>query len=553
MMKILICLSIMSIYALSVMGQPQLRPGWPQQISPAGASGTANNLAVGTIPEYGDVISACTNQCIALLTTDGQFLPGWPIELDYNQDGLLVQGIRWGDLLGDEQLEFVIRLWQQDEGNKIYVYSLAGERLPFDLNLPPPAAMNRPFGAHVLINVDDDDYDELFFVADSLVYGLNGDGSSLPGFPKYAGVVEAAYFGAPCLGIGDNWHSDPAIFWTTGTTIQAKYLQSGEDIAGYPVAIDVDATYSPLTLISDADGWFLTFVDKDSLYAFDEQGQSLPGFPVRNPYINGVSEVSYDVVAADLDGDAVPELLFHPFDEHLYAFRTDGSSFPGFPIEMPNVIGAGEPPVVLRRIGSLSASIFLQGVNTPSSCKLYGYELNQPISGFPINVPITYPVYIYGQTACFPPAAGSMILVTFNSNGQIAAYDVPMEGGDYSMEWPMPGCNVGGNRLYQPQIFSDVDEPDPMPATQTLATVYPNPSNGSFRITVQADGLGEAHISIHNVLGQLVYQANLHAQPGELLNHNWNPNNSVVSASTGLYLATLAGKERSTHKIVLLH
>ncbi len=81
------------------------------------------------------------------------------------------------------------------------------------------------------------------------------------------------------------------------------------------------------------------------VYVFDDHGARRPGFPVRtDPAFSDPANrdrlndtdpgIAGAPTLADLDGDAVLEILTSALDGHLYAWRADGSPVPGFPVRL---------------------------------------------------------------------------------------------------------------------------------------------------------------------------------------------------------------------------
>ncbi|MBD3167305.1 T9SS type A sorting domain-containing protein [bacterium] len=538
-----------------VCSQPVMRPGWPATLNPVGSVWSKNCLAVTATPAEGRIIAAATNLAVGVWDEDGVFFPGWPVALEYEEDGLIVSGPRLGNVTGDAAPEVVLRVAHPEQRTRLLVFNLQAERLPFEFDHSPwtPFPDTWPMGGHVLIDVDDDTHEEIFFIADTLLFGVNGDGSSLPGYPISAGEISASRNATPCFGIGDGWGGEPVVFWHTRTLIHGRYLETGESIPGYPIVYDGDYYSSPLTLIPRPNGWAVSLVDEDSLHAWNRDGERLEGFPVENPFINGESEAGYDVIASDIDGDDEPELFYSVFENFLYGRHLEGACVDGFPLNILSN-GSAEPFVALRSTESDSGFLFgmCNGPNR-DSILVHGFRYNETITGFPFFENMEISSRPYAQTAVFPPVEGSMILVTFNRNGFIAAFDVPVPEGDYRMEWPMPGHSPGGNRLYHPEVTSAVNDPTvPTPVTSTFAAVYPNPSNGSFRFRLRPDSQGHARIVIHDVLGRKVYDTRLEGGRGNVLQHRWNARLDGTSLSAGVYMVTLIGERTVTRKAVLL-
>ncbi len=531
--------------------QPTHRPGWPIALEPAGNAWTFNNIAVTKIPDQGKIIATATNYMLTVLDINGNTLPGWPVTFNYNDEGVVEQGPRLGDITGDGIPEVIVRTHK----NVIRTYYLTGELLSSHCFTAPivEGINSRNSGSPVLVDVNGDHCCELFLLADTLVLGLDLNGNALPGFPRYAGEDEVLVNTTPCIGIGEHWEGISIIVWMTRNYLHAQELESGEYLPGFPTAVTPQLYCSPLTLVSLEDGqWLASLVDMDSLFVFNQNGERWPGFPFENPFINGNSEASYDVIPADLDGNGIPELMYHPFDSLVYALTLGGELFTGFPKSIGS-LGSGEPFVVLRE--TVQDSCYIFGISNSATYfnTIYGQTLNQALEGFPLVDSLANSALPNGQTAIFPPENGNMILIGYNFRGFLVAYNVPMPGHEFEIYWPMPGCTMGGNRLYQPQTYLNVkeDRSESLPV-EFEDTIYPNPSNGGFRFQLTPDQSGQARISIYDVLGRLVFEESLSGIAGQRLDYTWSAASAGIKLAAGTYFIRLKGENTSTHRVVLL-
>lgn len=78
---------------------------------------------------------------------------------------------------------------------------------------------------------------------------------------------------------------------------------------------------------------------------------------------------------------------------------------------------------------------------------------------------------------------------------------------------------------------------------ENLVSIYPNPSSGSFKVEVASTGGGERHLSIYNVMGQLVYGGNFSGTKKEI----------NVDLPKGVYQVRVESEDAVGRKRIIIH
>jgi hypothetical protein len=267
---------------------------------------------------------------------DGSNVPGWPVSLSYNVQGAPA----YGDIDGDGQAEIVVGT-SNFVGNAgaVYAFEKSGVAVTgFPVN---QGATSRTI---VLANLDNDNALEIItnkrIYPTGEVYVYKGNGSVLAGWPKPINHVPA---------------SSSAVGDITGDGIPEVIAES-----------------------------YL------SVYAWDRNGNSLPGFPYSMP--NGDVNSYSSPVLADVDGDNIREILFGSHvtgsggGGFLYILKNNGTVLNNFPkqtswwIYGPPVLGyINDDNVIDIAVGDQVGS------GIPANF-LYAWDKNgNVLNGFPVG------------------------------------------------------------------------------------------------------------------------------------------------------------------------
>ncbi len=167
------------------------------------------------------------------------------------------------------------------------------------------------------------------------------DGSFFPGFPL---IFPRVLFGDVCV-VVDIDHDGFDEFAVSGfrRDEQNHYVRSelylidhdGSIFPDFPLIFPKAAPPNVADIDNDGEYEIIAFdIDADLIFCVDRFGQTQPGWPVPlEPWVSG--SIGGGGAIADLDMDGYLEYLLKG-QRHLYCFRFDGTTQPGFPIEVIN-------------------------------------------------------------------------------------------------------------------------------------------------------------------------------------------------------------------------
>jgi len=186
---------------------------------------------------------------------------------------------------------------------------------------------------------------------DKRVYAWHHNGNLVSGWPI---ALNDTVWSSPALAdidrdgyleviIGsDAFVIDP---YTPGGSLQV-FNHDGTVVAGFPKYIDQTIYSSPAVGDLDRDGWLDIVVGTGpyyegrgyEVYAWDHNGNLLPGWPVNTTGYVGASPA-----LGDIDDDGYLEVVVGAFDHWLYAWNHDGSPVPGWPVLPRHGMGDSGP------------------------------------------------------------------------------------------------------------------------------------------------------------------------------------------------------------------
>ncbi len=334
--------------------------GWPVDFSPEENFGTPTPIAVRFAPmEPVVVVKASVSGIgrIHVMDAHGNPLPGWPVTLP-SAAFFTNARIAVGDVTGDGIADVVA----VDLSNgRLFVYDHQGQLLaPFPISTGGRSFLSAP----TLGDLDGDGAAEIVFRRGFRMNVIRGDGTPLPGWPQ-----EMATGGNFGVALGDvDGDGDLEV---TGATVNfvnnsgAVYLWNGDGtlLPGWPKFVN-GVSFAAPTIIADVDGdgqgdvlasGLTSFLSGGAIYAWKSTGELIPGFPI---ILNGGPIMFSAPTVADIDRDGMADLgvvteVGGPFNSFIHWFdlgvpyRPEGMEWPAQGHDMART-GAYSPPVTRR-------------------------------------------------------------------------------------------------------------------------------------------------------------------------------------------------------------
>ncbi len=196
--------------------------------------------------------------------------------------------------------------------------------------------------APAVADVDGDGEDEIAVgIRDGRVFLLDGNGDVLPGWPRRTGswVIRT-----PLLSDVNGDGRFEVVAATYDGFIYQWHID-GSAVSGWPVDLaGVPASSPQLVRVgAGAERRILISIAPDRIHLLAANGGSHPGWPKT---IANTTRVSFadarPTAGVDLDGDGSVEILHLSSDKTvLYAWRSDGSDYPGYPRPIGDDTGLG--------------------------------------------------------------------------------------------------------------------------------------------------------------------------------------------------------------------
>jgi hypothetical protein len=328
-----------------------------------------------------------------------------------------------GDVTGDGRLEVVLT------ADEVYVWTAEGGEL-FDgdddaQTLGPITDLSGRFTAMAVTLAELDDEPGAEIICSDrdlkLMYVFKSDGTIMPGWPQSTGSM---WVWAPTA-VGDiDGDGEPEIVannlakitlaWNVdGTEVRdgdsnpatngplidrrAELSWDGWNRSG-PALFDLDGDGAKDIIFGTRYGW----ETMNSLRAYRWDGTTLPGFPVDTA-VGGSIMVSPTV--ADLDADGDWEIIFVSEDDKLHVVHQDGSAYTGFPVYLRAQSEAGDRTCPSPAVGDFDedGELEIVVIAVHSSLESYIHVVDTDIGGGTSgNTMANWPIMIPGNSNSNP-------------------------------------------------------------------------------------------------------------------------------------------------------
>lgn len=328
---------------------------------------------------------------------------------------------------------------------------------------------------------NDDSFEIIAGTVAGNIYAIQNGGSILSGYPVSVG---SPITGAPTVmenfRIAFGTNSRLHLVNSNGTVVFSKGISAS--MAGSPALADLDRNGSIDLIFVSLSGM---------LYAVDQSGADLPGFPVSV----GVN-FNCPPLVADLDADNQYEVLLHSYVNSVYIYNHDGSSVEGYP--------------------------FITSYNGATPASLVDFDDNgyfKLVSGYSTGVMMVN---------LRRPASAMTPWVTYR--------------GELKRQGSYAATGYVAN-----------DDASSVPEVQRLYQNYPNPFSCSTSIVYHTAKSGPVSIDIYNLKGQKIRSLGSAEKSAGSHELSWDAKDfSGRDVAAGIYIYKMNGPEGSQSKKMLL-
>lgn len=354
-----------------------IRPGWPVLIHPnvLGAVGAHPALAdldrdghleiiISEVewPSLGNV-EPCR---LHVYREDGSPMPGWPIVFHPSPPAIGISLLELSPVISDLDLDgapeilVTVEIYtpplESGRGHQVFAFRKDGSSMP-----GWPVTLRGNSRTLVVVgNVDATPRPEV------ITSDVNGNITILAANGRVKRRISAPggsslYQRTPSLSLVD-LDDDPALEIVYNNAnlggLISVYDGDGSLLPGWPQAGGVGERFTGSTALGDLDGdgvpeivasTFYGDWNTVGVYAFKSDGSALPGFPITVPFSTGAFLVP---LLADLDGDSRPEIVYVNqgptyYEAQLFAYDSHGIQQPQFSMIYPNLLALFSTPTIV--------------------------------------------------------------------------------------------------------------------------------------------------------------------------------------------------------------
>jgi len=591
--EIVLCIG-QSTYAFNMDGSTVT--GWPKTIAqaPSGAP------AFGDIDGDGQgeiVVASYSGSSAGYLYAyekDGSNVTGFPVN-----SGYITRSATLADLDNNGSMEIIVSKRTYPTG-QVVVYKGDGTVFPGwpkDISTVPAASA-------AVGDITGDNISEIIFEAYSALYAWDAGGNPLPGFPYNLPAETVTSYSSPILVDLDGDNLREIVFGiheTGGALGGAVYIlkNDGTLLPGWPKSTDY-WVYAPPS-VGDINGdsqldiavgdQVLSATPTNKLYAWDKNGNLLPGFPVLNQ-----NAINAQIIFADIDGDNLTELIYDDNtssgtgEGFYHAINHDATPVTGWPLITEGSTFFQTPCItdinndgIMDMIGGGTV-----GFGSSATTKIYLWNSQLPYQVPEIQIPMfqynTMHDGVFDNPTIVPVELASFSASVINTDIELnwttaselnnLGFEVQKNiGGEFytisfvngsgttsetrNYSFIERGLEIGKYSYRLKQIdfdgtyeYSSIVEVEVVtPAEYSLSQNYPNPFNPTTTIDYSIQWNGLVTLIVYDLLGTKV--ASLVNENKEAGKYSVTFNASNIPS--GIYFYTLtSGNFTSTKKLILL-
>ncbi|MDP2683795.1 MAG: S8 family serine peptidase [bacterium] len=365
---------------------------------------------------------------VAVLNSNGEMMPGWPIDPNPQQSQILT-AIAVGDIDNDGLKDVVVAGEAMSDGItpmgvEIYAYNYNGNLLSnFPVFIEDGSS---GFVSMSLVDLDQDNHLDIVINNNYYATAYNYQGELVSGWPVQ--VPSQGEAGSqPAVGDLDNDGEDEVGFLSAHNINPQGHALNGDGtyVSGWPISTTGALCEAPTSLGDLDDDGILELLNANcragsnyGLNIYRSSGEQMLNIskPYPNTYIGQVG------VPVDLDKDGDLEIVIPTHiweDGTVDAWHHDGTPVDGWPVERPGNIGRGTSSVVAGDIDGDGYQEILLGTYTNDN-KSYINAWNHDgsvVQGFPMELP----------ASTFGLQNGNLVITDLDNNGLLDLVNIRSE------------------------------------------------------------------------------------------------------------------------------